>query len=162
MAFEIQDDDVKVIVRLVDRLGIRTVLEFGPGHSTSVFLALGCEVDSVESDNDRLMKMIHGFHGKKANIHPCSDGYPVKSPAFSVSKRWDLAFVDGPWGEEPGKFMPRLNSCLACFRRAPLILLHDTKRQNELRIIAVMLDIGCTIIDAFNTEKGMVLLKTLL
>ena len=142
-AYAVLVSECKVIEDYVRREGIRSVLEFGPGRSTLMFAAAGCEVWTAECNEDWLDHYRQLFADEPAiHIVPFENIPSIRIPELE-GKRFDLAFIDSPTGHEfPPGMSSRLNSCGFAGQHADRLLLHDAERAGEQATIAKMQDAG--------------------
>lgn len=131
--------------------GELTVLEFGPGMSTGLFLEMGCEVDSFEENRF--------FRLKAQKQYPLARirGYEnVPVLRLETRPQYDLAFVDSP-RVHPIEVTPlhgRWNSVELAMKLAPHVLLHDAYREREKNIIESWQVRGCHA-QIFPTPRGL-------
>jgi len=142
-AYAVLVSECKVIEDYVRREGIRSVLEFGPGRSTLMFAAAGCEVWTAECNEDWLDHYRQLFADEPAiHIVPFENIPSIRIPELE-GKRFDLAFIDSPTGHEfPPRMSSRLNSCGFAGQHADRLLLHNAERSGEQATIAKMQDAG--------------------
>ncbi len=142
-AYAVLASECKVIEDFVRREGIRSVLEFGPGRSTLMFVAAGCEVWTAECNAYWLQYYQQLFAGEPA-IHMIPfENVPIVSIPEMEGRRFELAFVDSPAGHEfPPGMSPRLNACEFAAQHANQLLLHDAERPGELATIRRMQEAG--------------------
>lgn len=146
------------------RAAARTVLEFGPGVSTLALIEAGCErIVSCEHDEDYLAKACAQFkEHRQVSLHQYRNAVEVHVQGVSPEKRFDLAFVDSPVGMEarravrlPGQEeCSRYNTCMYALARAPIVLLHDAKREAERHTLARLATDGY-LIEMIDTPKGI-------
>lgn len=155
--FPITELDEVALTQIVTQYAVHTVLEFGPGRSTKVFLRLGCLIDTYECNRQWFNHYQTIFYNdKRVQFHWFGLGdYPIKDE--TPGKQWDIAFIDAP----PGQYssVSRLNSALFAFPRSRLLAIHDSKRVRERQLIAVLKDLGCSVLAWFDTERGICLLE---
>lgn len=144
-------DDQSVIEGIIDANRVKTVLEFGPGASTAVFLNKGLLVHSCEND-ERWLAAANSKFGSAATFFHYENVDKIKIDG--LLDQYNLCFVDGPKGKPSWS---RLNSLLFCAAKSRLILLHDSSRGGEKQSVEVMKNIGFEA-EFFDTRKGLVLL----
>jgi hypothetical protein len=155
----VPDNDLDLLRRLVKQFAVQTVVEFGPGRSTYVFLNEGCRVWSYEYDPKYLAKITKalGTH-ERLTLQPFVNASQVtfEPPPGKV----DLVFVDSPsQHHSPG--MPktcRLDVTLAATRLSDRILLHDAKRPGEKGTSAELVRRGWTSV-FLKSQLGMFLFE---
>ncbi len=130
--------DAEVFKAEIDRIGAKSVLEFGPGESTQVFLDLGIErIVTCEHKEKWLKEAVKRFGGSdRVKVIPYTDTVPVQ--ADIGDEKFDLALVDSPQGFYPARVVhkgmedcSRLNTCLFALEHAKVVLLHDALRPLE-------------------------------
>jgi predicted O-methyltransferase YrrM len=141
-AWSIDDQEAAFLRAFVQANSVRTVLEFGPGKSTQIFLDAGCEVWSLEHNPvwyERIRQQLGQPPGLKQLLL-----YAFK-PELEIpgleARRFDLAFVDGP----PAllyQWRARLNAIEFAAARTDVILLHDANREKERDSMRVMEEKG--------------------
>ena len=121
---------------------INSVLEFGPGKSTAVWLeTCGGPVVSIEKDPHKKEQMLNKFgHFGRWWSPP----YPPRG------ERYDMAFVDGPAGTPR---YSRLASLMAAAELTDLMILHDFGRLGEWESGEVLQALGWEITRA-QIERG--------
>jgi hypothetical protein len=148
------------LANIAETLGIKSVLEFGPGSSTFAFLEHGCEIWSLENNLEWLAKHRETLI-EFSNVHLA--GYEVVADLVLdgiPNRRFDCAFVDAPNGGDYFKYHSRLCSLDFARTRTDLIFLHDANRPKEIRSIEYMHDKGWAIRDNCpDSERGFVLLE---
>ena len=102
----------------VEQYGVNKVIEFGPGLSTILFGKLGLTVKTFEVD-EKWVENVDFGPDCEVVIWNGTD-FPGK-----VAK-YDLAFVDGPYGGEN-----RSISTVIASLSSDLVLIHDCRRPNE-------------------------------
>lgn len=141
-SWSIDDDEADLLRAFIQLNQTKTVLEFGPGKSTQIFLDAGCEVWSLEHDPiwfERICEQLGQPSGLKQLI---LYGFQPELQIDQLeANRFDLAFIDGP----PTSFFrrfARLNAIEFAAARTGIILLHDAKREMEQNSMAVMEEKG--------------------
>lgn len=148
----IMQDDDEIIENVIRAHGVKSVLEFGPGSSTELFVRSGVLIHSCEDDNWWFEKCKIQF--PNVRFFRYTDEPPIEIAGLLDS--YDLGFVDGPRGT---KFFSRLNSMMFCTKRCKLVLVHDSKREGEMQSIKRMVDIFGVQEHHFGTKKGLCLLS---
>lgn len=133
---------------------VKLAIEFGPGNSTQALIDGGVEVVSLESDNRRAIAARADYPGVEI-LEYTGTSFPIVAPWAPLERMFDLAIIDGP----PGSTVKpaRLNSALFCYPRANRMIFHDSKR--DLETIGVMLDLGMTVLDKFESQRGIIVLS---
>lgn len=129
--------DAELMKREIERIGAKTVLEFGPGESTEFLLSLGMKVTTCEYI-DKWFDVAKEKFGKRVRLLKFDDDVPVVVHGLGENEKFDIAFVDAPKGYTNGRKVhkgfedcSRINTCLFALQRAPVVLLHDTCRPLE-------------------------------
>ena len=120
--------------------GAKSILEFGPGTSTRLFLTTDVErIVSCEYIDKWLKVAKEQFADEpRVEILKFTDTFPVVVEGLGDEK-FDMAFVDAPKGwpiENRFKHVgyeecSRLNTVLFALERAPVVYLHDAYRPLE-------------------------------
>jgi hypothetical protein len=120
--------------------GAKSVLEFGPGDSTQIFLDAGVErVVSCEYIDKWYDVAVERFKDEpRVTILKFTDTFPVTVEGLG-DEMFDVGFVDAPKGwppenrhKHPGyEDCSRLNTCLFALERAKTVYLHDAYRPLE-------------------------------
>lgn len=135
--YSLSDRELQALTRFVQREGVRSVLEFGPGRSTECFLRSGCDVWSFEYQQRWLeyFRRVLGEHPRLRLGH-FENNAEVRLPELA-GRRFDLAFVDAPTQEHRPAGVPhsRLNTTMTAAEHADLIVLHNADRCGELATI---------------------------
>jgi hypothetical protein len=159
-AYTLYKPEYEWLAGIVQSLGIRSVLEFGPGSSTYAFLESGCEIWSLENNPEWLINAREQFSGF-TNVHLY--GYEIEADLALdeiPGGKFDCAFVDGPNGIDYFIYHSRLCSLDYARTRTNLIFLHDARRPKEIRSIEYMHDKGWAIRETCPvSERGFVLLE---
>ncbi len=118
--------------------GAKSVLEFGPGDSTQVFLDAGVErIVSLEYIDKWLEVARERFKDEpRVEIRKFTDTLPVVA---ETDEQFDVAFVDAPKGwplqnrhkHEGYEDCSRFNTTLFALQHAPVVYLHDAYRPLE-------------------------------
>jgi hypothetical protein len=120
--------------------GVKSVLEFGPGESTQIFLDAGVErVVSCEYIDKWFNVAKERFKGEpRVEILKFTDTIPVAVDGLE-DEQFDVAFVDAPKGwplqnrhiHQGYEDCSRFNTCLYALQHAPVVYLHDAYRPLE-------------------------------
>lgn len=129
--FDFDEDGVLLLIedwyameRVIDKYGIKTILEFGSGFSTRLFCAKGLRVISYEQSTEwaeRVQEMC-----PKADIR-IYEGGVLKGPTAH------MVFIDSPWcdGTDP-RFVDRRNAYASAIgMQAKVIACHDADREGD-------------------------------
>lgn len=153
--------DYAALMQECRRVKAQSILEFGPGISTLALIESGAEKIVTCEYQDRFY--VQAIERLK--------GYPVakvirylNQPIVQVdglSRRFDFAFVDSPLGvpsrgavEHPGQEgCNRFNTMICALRHAPVVLVHDAKRDGESETLRRLAAIGHGI-EMIDTRKG--------
>jgi len=156
------DDEVAMIQAVKDH-HIKTLLEFGPGKSTEIWLAAGvkfittCEHDPRWRDRARAM-----FAGQLSiNVRGYENTPEIVIPELE-GKTFDAIFVDSPAGYDGGRMehpdqegCARLNTLRFAVRHTRgVVLLHDARRPGEQKSLFRIASEGC-FWDMIETKKGI-------
>lgn len=156
-------DDYGTLIAEAKRANAKTVLEFGPGNSTLAWVEAGCTDITTLEHQAKWFMIAKANLAKYKNVKllPYNNTPVIEIPALN-GKKFDLIFVDSPVGMEASpKFAPRfpgqencsrLNTLLFALDRAPVILLHDAKREGEQNTLKRLN--GAYNIEMIDTVKG--------
>lgn len=135
---------------------IRSAIEFGPGNSTVAMLEGGVlRIMAFEESPSRCNELAEIFQERVSiNLYGAQDWPSL--PTFRRGRHYGLAFIDAPTGSSV--YPARLNACLACLQLAHLLVIHDAKRDTVT--IRVLCQLGCAVIDGFDSPRGMAVLRT--
>lgn len=131
--------DVELFKAEIDRIAAKSVLEFGPGDSTQVFLDLGIQriVTCEHKEKWRKVAAKRFKNDPRVKVVSYTNTVPVEVPELNGEK-FDLALVDSPQGFYPAREVlegmedcSRLNTCLFALEHAKVVLLHDALRPLE-------------------------------
>lgn len=126
--FAITGDCAAFLREYIEQHRFKRVLEFGPGASTQVFAAAGCDVVTCEYDGKWLAHYRQKFAGlPNVELRQFENTQPIKLAGQELG-RFDLAFVDSPIGT---KTRSRLNTSEAADRHSDRWILHDATRRGE-------------------------------
>lgn len=141
----------------------RCVLEFGPGVSTLAFVEAGCTRIATCEYQERWIGVAQERFKDfpQVTLHRFVNAVDVVVHGLS-RKEFDLAFVDAPLGGEARSRMllpgqeecSRFNTLLYAIARAPVVLLHDAKRDGEQRSLDRIRQMGHTV-EMIDTPKGL-------
>ncbi len=123
------------VARVLVKRGMRRVVEFGPGASTRVLLAAGCDVTSCETDKRAFCMHAVDFGNQKNLTLRFTKHEPLLS-GLDVPADW--CFVDGPMGSLLVDGKARWHQLVWSATRCPFIILHDTKREGEKRSMSAL------------------------
>jgi len=131
--------DLALFTSEVERLGAKSILEFGPGDSTEFFAKMGLQVTTCEHDQHWYEVAVERFKDMpNVRVLKCEDEMPVVVHGLGDDERFDLAFVDAPQGYRPRRKIhkgyedcSRFNTTLFALQHATVALLHDTQRPAE-------------------------------
>ncbi len=158
--YTLNKEEYKWLVEKVTSLGIKSVLEFGPGSSTWAFLEQECSVWTLENDPEW-----HDLAVERSrehwDVHPLL--YKVTADLVVPELRdgpFDCAIVDGPNGGDYFKRYSRLCSFELARSRTGLIFAHDANRKKEMNSILYLEDKGWRVVDKCPvSERGFLLLQ---
>jgi predicted O-methyltransferase YrrM len=153
----IDETEGKILALWCKNLGVRTVLEFGPGYSTNFFLDAGCVVTACESDAEWFEKFVRQPKTHAVRLRTFTANELPLVMAIG-NERFDLAFIDAP----KGNVFPasRINTALYAWHRCAHIAIHDTNRPGERLTVQILQALGCQIIAEPNESvRGLTLLK---
>jgi len=127
--YAIDENEWNLLIEFLRSNNIRSVIEFGVGISTKLFLAMCSRVVSYEHDQDWASKFDHDVIL-----------YDPMKPIQYIDEKFDLAFVDGP----NGKFRipdncSRYYTTEAAKKHSDIIIIHDSKRDGETETIRRLL-----------------------
>jgi len=95
LIWSILDDDIILLKKIIKDNSAKTVLEFGPGTSTTLFLSQGLLVHSCE--NNRIWEAkCKGLLTGNVSLFHYEDLPEIKIEG--LLDRYDLGFVDSPVG----------------------------------------------------------------
>lgn len=133
------EKDMEIIKAEADKLGAKTILEFGPGNTTEVLAVLGYQITSVEHI-DKWYEAAKTRFAEYPNVRILkgNDEIPFTVEGLGDEERFDLAFVDAPAGYVPVRKVHkgyeecnRFNTTLLALERCPVVFLHDANRPCE-------------------------------
>lgn len=139
LSYSFGQEDFNAIKAEIERVGAKSVLEFGPGDSTDCYLACGIQRIVTCEHKDKWFKVAQKRFKKEPRVKLLryTDTDPVEVPDLG-GEMFDIAFVDSPQGFYPmRKAHPgmedcsRLNTCLFALKHAKVVLLHDANRPLE-------------------------------
>lgn len=150
-----------VLNGILSEIKPKLTLEFGPGNSTVVLSRNSETVHTYEPSMQWFIhysKVFREIGLTNVEMRTFDNAYPLF--IHGASKKYDVAFVDSPYGnwDSPGfEGRSRFNTMEFAVERAPIVILHDTKRERESATITHFVQAGMRSI-YFNTEKGMTML----
>lgn len=156
-------DDEATLGDLVREFNIKRLLEFGPGASTRIFLRAGVEsITSCEHD-PAWMGRARALYAADPRVRfwSYSNTDPVVVSGLPAELTFDAALVDSPQGYRPEHLrdgMARINTLRYALQRAPVVFLHDAKRDGEQRSLAALAAEGHTV-TMRDTRKGIAVIK---
>jgi hypothetical protein len=130
--------DAKTLTEVVE--GVNSILEFGPGDTTDVFIKAGvpriitCEYIEkwYEAARERFAENMN------VGVLLFTDTMPVVVEGLDPDEKFDVGFVDCPKGYRPArKIHPgyedcsRFNTTLFALERCKVVYLHDARRPLE-------------------------------
>jgi hypothetical protein len=156
-------DDYGALLAECRRINARTILEFGPGISTLALIESGAErIATCEYQDQWIAAAQERLKGhRQVSLHRYRNDAEVSVNGLCRA-RFDLAFVDSPVGQpsprsvtHPGQEeCNRLNTVLYAISRAPVVLLHDAKREGEGYTLARVAAAGHAV-TMIATRKGI-------
>jgi predicted O-methyltransferase YrrM len=151
----ILSEDYAFLERFAQEMGLRRVVEFGPGDSTLAFLDAGVEgIISYEHDECWLEQAKRKFLGMpEVRLEFCDeDSLPELN---SLEEAPDFVLVDGP-SYRAGQERSRWKQCLWALETCGAFILHDAKRGGEQATLTAMRERGLRVME-IPTRKGMAL-----
>jgi hypothetical protein len=130
--FSIDKVDWNTLYKLVRNMGIRRILEYGSGVSTTLFRILAT-VDTIETNS---------VLAEKYSAVKCPSGW------------YDLAFIDGPVGTPS---FSRESSVVEAMKHTGCIIMHDTNRVGERQTIQKYL--SSWISTNLGSKRGMIMFR---
>jgi len=131
------------------KLHLRKILEFGPGVSTLAFIQAGANtITSLEYNPEWVAKYADKFSIYRQVRVLLFENTPHISVPETDDERYDACFVDSPTGGMFKKFS-RINAALYAAAHTNRIYLHDVDRPAEQRTIAVLEDLGWSMMASF-------------
>jgi len=122
----ITETDWKFIKSVLERYNVKSVLEFGSGLSTRLFIENGYKVSAFETNQtyfDHINKTVPNIAGSVT----LWDG-----TYLDIGGRFDLAFVDGPSAWKPSVGSREVSTRIAS-EHSDLVIVHDCNRAPELK-----------------------------
>ncbi len=150
----IASDDCEFLYNFCKKEKIKTILEFGPGSSTSCFLKLK-DIKLVGFENDEEWLKVAREKFKEYSNVSFFKFRNEKDIELNVQGNFDLSFVDSSLGN-PASF--RLDTCLYAMKYTKVIILHDSKRRGEQETIEHLRNLGWSPTQ-INTKKGLCILR---
>jgi hypothetical protein len=150
----ILEDDAIILSDFIEKNNIKSIIEFGPGSSTSTFLGTNISLlhsleynetwfskYSKQFSNDNRVKFIKYTNKPNLEIYGTIDAY-------------DMCFVDSPRGTLT---CSRMNAVIYATTKTNRIIIHDSRRVGEKQTIQYLNSFGY-VETFFNTRKGLSLL----
>jgi predicted O-methyltransferase YrrM len=134
--------DVRLLTEAVS--GAKSVLEFGPGGTTDIFINAGVpRIVTCEYIDKWLQVAKERFKDvPSVAVFPFTDTFPVDVPGLG-HETFDVGFVDAPKGYMGGRHVhkgfedcSRLNTVLFALERCKVVYLHDAIRPLERGTLA--------------------------
>lgn len=156
-------DDYGALVMECNRVKARSILEFGPGISTLALIESGAERIATCEYQERWLvqagEMLKGH--PHVSVHRYWNEVPVRVDGLT-RKTFDLAFVDSPLGTPSRNSVRhpdqeecnRFNTVLYALDCAPVVLLHDAKREGESYTLCRLIAFGHKV-EHIDTRKGI-------
>jgi predicted O-methyltransferase YrrM len=154
----ITTNEWQVIDRWCNQYQAYSILEFGPGYSTTAFAKNGRRVVSCEGNKEFYDAASAPL--RELGVQLCwyeERDFDIRIPEIDGVK-FDLGFVDSPVGRM-WPLIPRINTALYCLRGCRLILIHDTMRERDRMLVNALVSMGCDIVTERRIEKGLTLLS---
>jgi hypothetical protein len=117
--------DWRYIKDIIERYGVKSVLEFGLGLS-SLLMSEIVPVVSYETNEKWAEEIKSRIDGNQLSV-AMWDG--VTAPLISQRGPFDMAFVDGPTGGNPGR---EASIRAVAEAKIPLVICHDAGRHDEV------------------------------
>ena len=136
---------------------VRSVLEFGPGYSTTAFAQAGRRVVSCEGNQEYFDLYAPAL--KELGVQLAwyeESSFDLRIEGVDGTK-FDLGFVDAPKSSR-WPLLPRVNTALYCLRCCRLIAVHDTTRLPDRMTVGALISLGCSVVAENQGEKGLMLL----
>ena len=155
-------NEYAALLNEIKHIGARTVLEFGPGYSTLAFIEAGCTDICTLEHNPRWFSLAKARLGAFPAVHIKSyrNTEEIQIPELN-GKAFDLIFIDSPSGVDQKSHVSfasqdgcsRFNTVAWSLGRAPIVLLHDARRQGEQNtLVRLPKEYGVEMIE---TRKGI-------
>jgi len=137
-SYSISLKEADFLKRYVKNKNIKTILEVGPGLSTSYFIDAGMNITSIETNEAFAKKWTNEFvENENCQIIFSKDfnikGSTIKDSTIKDFNNFDFGFVDGPAGHLEKK--SREKACVFVSEHCNRWFLHDANRKDERLII---------------------------
>lgn len=161
-------DDVSVLSQIVEHLQSQcsgrplTVLEFGPGRSTELFLRSNCIVRSFESNPDWAASLSFPpetedrLRLQSLPLHPRET--TVSELAAKTGFGYDLALVDAPSYSPKNGARDRRVTFACALQAAEVVVLHDAHSRHEQELLFEAARTSGRCIRRIDTRIGMAVL----
>jgi hypothetical protein len=139
---------------------IKTVLEFGPGSSTNVFIANQCDILCLEN-NEKFLNQNKKKYQEYDHIEfILNNQNNITELKHKLRDRYfDLCFIDGPRADlDQYKLFNRIDSYILAFLHAKYTICHDTKRKKDRNSINLIFDSSIYNIEEFDSARGLTLI----
>lgn len=130
--------DMDALKAEIERIDAKSVLEFGPGYTTQIFLELGIKRIVTCEHMEKWLEVAKERFAGDDRVRVISYTNTVPVEADLGGEKFDIALVDSPQGfasarvSHPGmEDCSRLNTCLFALEHAKVVLLHDADRPLE-------------------------------
>lgn len=114
--------DWNFIEKAIDQYNVKTVIEFGSGLSTLLFMKKGLKVISFETSKQWIETV------KKINPECDIREWDGKSPIDFKGEKFDMAFIDGPTGGNNREFSTKTST-----ENANIVVIHDAPETMALQ-----------------------------
>jgi hypothetical protein len=139
--------------------GVNSVLEFGPGGTTDVFIKAGVKKIVTCEYIDKWLDVAMQRFADAPNVHVLKfhDTVPVTVDGLSDNEMFDVGFVDAPKGYAAARTVhpgladcSRFNTTLFALQRCKAVFLHDATRPLERGTLAKLrlMGYGYTFLDS--------------
>lgn len=156
----ISQKEYEIIKDIIKKHNIKTVLEFGPGTSTQIFIEENCDILSIENNVDyiNLYRKKFMLHKNLEIIFNDQNNIIVIKNQLK-NKKFDLCFVDGPRADrDQYKMFNRIDSYILAKDYGKYILCHDSKRKKDRNSINLVFNTDEYFIEDLESERGLTLI----